>query len=346
MNITLNNLSIELSPNVKLDYLRNDYPNTKWWNEIIFFLEEWASDSKTVNLKSSGSTGEPKFFKINKSMLWISASKTCEYFGLNKNSIGLLCLSANYIAGKMMLVRAMVSGMNLLCVEPSSNPMENLMQEIDFAAMVPMQVKKSIQNTEKLNLIKLLIIGGGQVSTGLLIEMKPYKGFAYETFGMTETLSHIALRKLTPTLEDYFYLMNGVFINQGFNNQMVIDYPELGIYKLKTNDIIELAMGGGFKWIGRTDFIINSGGVKISPEQIEKKISGLLTERYCITGIPNEDLGEMVVLIIEGASFDTTNLLNQIKNLLPSYSCPKKIKFIDIFPETESGKIDRNKITF
>ncbi len=346
MNICLNNINIELTPNIQLDCLQKEFPKAEWWKNIIEFLELWANDSAFVQLKTSGSTGEPKVIEVEKAKLWVSATKTCDFFSLNNTSLGLLCLSANYIAGKMMLVRAMVSGMNLICVEPSGNPTKNLNTTIDFAAMVPMQVKQSLSTTNNLNRIKQLIIGGGQVSSSLISDLSVFRGNAYETFGMTETLSHIALKQLTPNHDNYFIPFNGVYILQGFNNTMVIDFPELGIYKMKTNDIIEINNSTGtFVWKGRSDFIINSGGVKISPEEVEQQIEHLIKQRFCIIGLPNEKLGEEVILVIEGEPYDTTALYIEIKNNLSSYSCPKEIRFIKELPLTESRKIRRKEIS-
>lgn len=345
MKITLNNQHIVLTPNIQLSELRQQNANATWWNSIVDFLEEWTSNKLTITVKTSGSTGEPKVWEIEKVKFWVSATKTCEFFELNNKSTGLLCLSANYIAGKMMLVRALVSGMNLLCVEPKNSPLNYLHEAIDFCAMVPMQVKSCLNEPKKLNQIKNLIIGGGQVDFSLQNQLKAYKGNAYETFGMTETLSHVALRKVSPISENHFSALSGVSILQGYNNTLIIDYPELGIYKLKTNDIIELkGTSGHFIWKGRTDFIINSGGVKISPEEVEKQIAHLIKQRFCIIGLKDEKLGEKVVLALEGEKFNTSILNEELKKYLSPYTCPKEIMFIKEFPLTNNGKIKRKEL--
>lgn len=345
MKITLNHNEIELTSNVSLDYLRKQSSNSTWWNEIISFLEQWANSSPTINIQTSGSTGEPKQYKIEKAKMWVSASKTCDFFKLNSNSTALLCLSANYIAGKMMLVRAMVSGMNLLCIEPCNNPVIELKEDINFAAMVPLQVQQAATTNEKLNNIKNLIIGGGQVSAALVEQLANYNGSAYETFGMTETLSHIALKQLTPINQNYFTPLHGISILQGFDHCLIIDYPELGIYKLKTNDIIELTDSSGkFIWKGRSDFVINSGGVKISPEQVEQQINNFIEPRFCIIGLPDDKLGEKLVLVIEAEAYDTKNLQMNLEETLSSYFLPKEIIFLNEFPTTQSGKIKRKEL--
>lgn len=344
MTITLNNIKIDLQPNCNLSEYLNLHPNAAWWKDIITFLEQWSNDTENITIRTSGSTGDPKEMEVRKPFLWVSASKTCDFFNLTNETVGLLCLSANYIAGKMMLVRAMVSGMNLICIEPTNNPVKHIENTIDFAAMVPMQVTKAMQTPDKLNRIQHLIIGGGQVSSQLVEDLKYFKGYSFETYGMTETLSHIALKELTPNKQESFKVFQGININKGYKNELIIDYPELGIYRLKTNDIVELTSNGGFTWIGRSDFVINSGGVKISPEQIEKQINHLLEQPYCFIGLPDETLGEKLVLIIEGEEFNTKELQLELKGILPPYSIPKEIQFIKELPVTENGKIKRKEI--
>lgn len=346
MKIKLNNHTIDLSPNVNLNEFRRINAGNSWWEDILNFLEQWANEAPTISIKTSGSTGEPKQIRIEKAKMWVSASKTCEFFQLTDKSTGLLCLSANYIAGQMMLVRAMVSGMKLTCIEPTSNPVAELQEKIDFAAMVPMQVQESSLNIQNLNKVQNLLIGGGQVSTNLENKITDYIGKAYESFGMTETLSHIALRQIKPTNSDFFKPLSGISILQGYNNVLILDYPELGIYKLKTNDFIELKdNSGSFKWKGRTDFVINSGGVKISPEEVEKNIAPFINENFCIIGLPDEKLGEKVTLVIEGNPTNTRELINILKKNLSSYSIPKEIKFLAKLPLTETGKIKRKEIS-
>lgn len=345
MKIRLNSLEIDLSPNCKLEALKKENSGAKWWLDIILFLEEWANDSSILTIKTSGSTGVPKEIVVKKAGMWVSATKTCDFFQLNETSTGLLCLSAHYIAGKMMLVRALVSGMNLLCIKPTDNPVQTLNEVIDFTAMVPMQAKQSLKNITQFNHIKNLIIGGGQVPRTLISELKQSSTRVFETFGMTETLSHIALKQLTPEYQNYFTPLNGVYILQGFQKRLVIDFPELGIYKMKTNDIIELVNNSGaFIWKGRSDFIINSGGIKISPEEVEEKIAHLFSQKFFIKGMPDEKLGEKLVLFIEGERFNTSKLNLAIQQSLPSYHSPKEIRFLEKLPLTDSGKIRRKEV--
>lgn len=340
MKIKLNHQLINLKT-ADWNELADLNSNAQWWIDIIIFLKEWSSNSLNIEIKTSGSTGTPKLLSVQKKHMIASAQMTCDYFNLNNKSVGLLCLSANYIAGKMMLVRAIVSGMNLICVPPSKNPVKELRQKIDFAAMVPYQVQYSLETPKKFDLIQNLIIGGGKVSFALVQSLKNHSVNVFETFGMTETLSHIALKEIAPSPKEYFQILNGISIKQGSKNELIIDAEHIGIKDLLTTDIIELKSQNTFKWKGRLDFVINSGGIKISPEEIEEKISHLIAQRYYVIGIPHNQLGKQVVLNIESIPFNTIALKSKLQTTLPSYFCPKEIRFTDKFSETESGKIKR-----
>ncbi|MGD9992612.1 MAG: enolase C-terminal domain-like protein [Salinivirgaceae bacterium] len=320
--------------------VKNSNPSA-WWQRIVEFLENWADDSPTLKIKTSGSTGKPKTIDVKKAHLWVSAKKTCEFFKLHANSTGLLCLSADYIAGQMMLVRALFSGMNLLCLEPAGNPVKNLETTIDFCAMVPLQVKQSLETPEKFKLIKQLIIGGGPVNSLLVNQLKTFPVKVFETFGMTETLSHIALRQVTPPTEKAFTCLSGIRLSVSEKNCLQVSYPEMEINTMETNDVVEIHSENSFTWLGRLDFVINSGGIKIHPESVEKLLESIVHHPFCIVGKPDEKLGEKTVLVIESERFDTANLMKQMKQMLPLYQCPKEIFFIASFPRSESGKIKR-----
>lgn len=345
MQIKLNHHIITLTPGCTLLPYYSDFNGDKWWLDILYFLEQWANNSPVIQLKTSGSTGEPKIIEVEKWKMWASAQKTCIFFNLTENSKALLCLSANYIAGQMMLVRAMVSQMQLICVEPSSNQVKDLTMAVDFSAMVPMQVKESMNSKDKFNLVKQLIIGGGQLPFNVAQQLKNTTVKAFETYGMTETLSHIAVREISPNYEDYFTAFQGVTIGQGAENQLILSCDDLKINRLETNDIIDLKPDNRFKWLGRLDFIINSGGVKLSPENIEAEIRPLLPDNnHIISSLPDERLGEKVILVIEGQAFKTDTLLAKMKEALSPYAVPKEIRFLAEFPLTVSGKIKRKEI--
>lgn len=346
MDILLNHNKITLTPNIQLESLRQQ-DNADWWQHIVDFLEQWANNSPEVDVFTSGSTGKPKKIKLQKTHLWQSASQTCDFFKLNSKTNALLCLPVNYIAGKMMLVRAMVVKMNLICVQPTANPIKNLDEKIDFAAMVPMQVYRGVENVEKFNQIKNLIIGGGKVSDKLIKKLSPFRGKVFETFGMTETISHIAIKQLIPKKETHFTPLKGVKISQSENKTLIIDCPKIGVNKLKTNDIIEFDNKiGTFNWLGRTDFLINSGGIKIIPELIEKKIEKYISSTFLIVGKGDDQFGEKLILIIQQTDKknEVNELMEKIKTVLPPKFLPKEIIFVKEIPLTPSGKINRKKI--
>jgi O-succinylbenzoic acid--CoA ligase len=341
MIIRLNNLSIDLSK-TNWNNLKK-YNNSDWWIDIVDFLQQWTDNSPYVNINTSGSTGTPKTIYVKKTDMKASAQMTNSFFKLSNNTTGLLCLSAKYIAGKMMIVRGLESNMKLICTEPTHNPIKFIDEKIDFTAMVPYQVNESIKDT-KFSLIKNLIIGGGKVQNSLIEKLNNTPVNSFETFGMTETLSHIALKELSPIHKEYFTTLDGVSISQGSNSEMIINAKHLGIKNLKTTDIIELISDKKFIWKGRLDFIINSGGIKINPEEIESKIHHLIPSKFCIIGTPDKKFGEKITLIIENPPFDTVSIKNEMKKILPDYHHPKEIIFLNKFPLTQTGKINISKL--
>ena len=266
-----------------------------------------------------------------------SAVATGEFFKLKENSTALLCLSANYIAGKMMLVRAMTLGWNIYLKPPSSNPINDDIV-YDFAAMVPMQVGNSL---DKLQNIKQLIIGGAPVSQQLQEQLYKVATQCYLTYGMTETCTHIAIKSLDVNAEDVYEVLPNITISQDKRECLVISAPNMSNIDIITNDIVRLISKTQFQWLGRFDGVINSGGVKLFPEQIEKKLSELITNRFFIAGIPDETLGEQVILVIEtDREFELDKKV--LSNLLLKYEIPKAIFFVKRFEETPTGKVHRS----
>ena len=269
---------------------------------------------------------------------------TNEYFALDKNKTALLCLPASYIAGKMMLVRAMVGGFNLICIEPASNPFSNVFVDIDFAAITPHQLQYSLDSLKNKK-VKNIIVGGGQVNSSLETLLAAVTVNFYETYGMTETASHIALRSLNGSgKSDYFTVLQGVSVQQDERGCLVIDAPHLHENKIITNDIVELQTEKSFRWLGRYDSVINSGAVKIHPEQVEKKLEGILSNYYFISSQPDKVLGNKVVLVIESKVF-TMRQIEELKitlqSVLNKYEMPKLILFIPAFVYSESAKLLR-----
>lgn len=316
--------------------------------EVFTFLKEWFDEKNYVTGYTSGSTGTPKEIRLDKDDMRASAALTNTFFGICSESLLLLCLSVSYIAGKMMVVRALEAGADLCVVKAGSHPMQEsnpaiTEMKIDLAAMVPMQVEESLRvPSEKADFryIRQLLIGGAPVSAELEKRLQNIPTLCYATYGMTETVSHIALRKLH--CDSYFALGNVTFSTDE-RGCLIIHAPHLHSRHFVTNDLVELSDEHHFKWLGRFDNVINSGGLKFFPEIIENKISSLLTCRFFITSQPDERLGQRIILLLEGGKQDDVNeLLQNMRKILSAYEMPRAILTCSSFRETTSGKIMRD----
>ncbi len=312
------------------------------------FLLHWIDKEPTIQVKTSGSTGNPKTIVLEKQHMVNSALATGSFFNLKAGDSALLCLSGGYIAGKMMLLRAMVLGLELDLVEPSSTPLLGGTKSYDFCAMVPLQLEHSLS---EINRIKTLIVGGAQISSSLKDKIQNVRTRVYETYGMTETITHIAVKKInldktvsSGGVEKHFKTLPNIRIQKNERNCLVINAPDVNPAPIITNDLVDIISDTEFIWLGRYDNIINSGGVKLIPEQIEGKLSPILKNRFFVIGIPDEHLGQKVVLLIEKENQDP-KLLDKIKSLkiLGKYEVPKDIVFLESFVETVNGKISRKK---
>ena len=315
------------------------------------FLDEWNNDSEYVEVKTSGSTGEPKRMMVEKRRMLNSARITCDFLGLKSGDIALLCMSTDYIAGKMMVVRSIERGLKLISVEPSGHPLANNYQlsivncQLDFAAMVPMQVYNSLQvpeERERLMAIRHLIIGGGAIDDAMEAELRTFPNAVWSTYGMTETLSHIALRRISgPEASEWYIPFPTVKLSTTDEGCLVIDAPEVCADTLTTNDIVELKPDGRFRVMGRKDNVICSGGIKIQIEEVERELKPYVRVPYIISKKKNEKFGEIVVLLTEG---DTDEARAICEEHLPKYHRPKLYQHIDQIPLTETGKPARKKI--
>ncbi|TXI68817.1 AMP-binding protein [uncultured Flavobacterium sp.] len=299
------------------------------------FLLDWLDDKETIQLTTSGTTGTPKVITIKKQSMVHSAIATGNYFNLHPQDKALLCLPARYIAGKMMIVRSMMLGLELDIMVPTSHLDDLLPHKIyDFVAIVPLQAENSL---EKLHQFKKIIIGGAKVSDDLASKLKEIKSDIYETYGMTETITHIAAKKIG---EAFFNILEHVSITTDDRSCLVIDVPSISDEKVVTNDIVTILNANQFKWIGRYDNVINSGGIKLFPEQIEAKLASKISNRFFIIGQPDDILGSRVVLVIEGEQFDIDATLF---DTLEKFEKPKEVLFAPEFVETETKKINRVK---
>ncbi|MDX1653070.1 MAG: AMP-binding protein [Brumimicrobium sp.] len=307
---------------------------------FLEFMESWNNNDDHITQKTSGSTGAPKTIPLSKEKMLASARMTGEFLGLNKCSNALLCISPSYIGGKMMIVRSGLYNLELTVGEVSSNPLLNASEHYDFAAMVPLQVETILnQNPEKLNLIRVLIIGGAPVSNDLANRLKKSTCRAFSTYGMTETLSHVALKDVKKDSEPFRAIGNTTFRTE--HGKLIINCPELGIPELHTNDLVELIDEKSFFWKGRADFVINSGGIKLHPEQIEQKLHSLISPTpFIVGGLPDSKLGEKPVLILESENSGSLTI-DSLRKVLEKFEVPKAIIFTDKLSYTSSGKIDR-----
>ena len=308
------------------------------------FLTEWQNDSPTVLVHTSGSTGQPKPMLVEKRRMEASARITCDFLGLQSGDTALLCMSLDYIAGKMMVVRSLVRGLRLICVEPSGEPLRTVTEPIDFAAMVPMQVWNTLRIPEqrrRLTNIRHLIIGGGAIDDDMAAELRTFPHAVWSTYGMTETLSHIALRRLSgPAASEWYTPFDGVRLSLSDNGCLVIDAPAVHDGILTTNDIAELAPDGRFRILGRLDNIICSGGVKIQAEEVERLLRAHLREPIVISKRKDPKFGEAVVLLTEG---DTDTARQVWSQVLPRYWQPRAYFHVDAIPLTATGKPARRQ---
>ena len=298
------------------------------------FLLDWFDERSYIEMNTSGTTGKPKMIRVDKQAMVNSALATGDFFDLQPGNKVLQCLPVKYIAGKMMFVRGFILGLDMDFVAPSSTPMYNNDTKYDFAAMVPLQAQNSLK---ELHNVKKMIIGGVKVNASLEKQLSKLPIEVYETYGMTETITHIAAKKIG---EKAFTVLPNVTISYNEDNCLVIHAPRISEEVIVTNDIVELVNENQFVFLGRFDNIVNSGGIKLIPEQIEEKLSGRIDTRFFVTGIPDEKLGEKLVLVIEG---EKHSLDESIFDLLDKYERPKEILFVSKFEETGNGKIMRKE---
>ena len=336
---------------MQIDNFKNfPIPNSIYEQKVFDFCEKWLSGQQEFILKTSGSTGEPKPILLTRFQMEASARLTGKTFDLQQGDKALVCLNVDYIAGIMMLVRGMVLGLELTIIEPNSNPLENLEnEEFDFAAFVPLQLQNILQDgnqIEILNKMKSTIVGGAAINEVLEQQIQPLQVPVYSTYGMTETVSHIAIRRLNgENKSNNFQVLEGVTIGVDERNCLNIIADASNNELVQTNDIVEIINEKEFKLIGRFDNIINSGGVKIQLEKVEKVAEKFIqNSRFFAFGINDLALGQKLILVIETEFFPKEkefNLSQKLKENLSKYEIPKQIFIVEKFSETPTGKIDK-----
>ena len=342
------------------------------------FLSEWNNASEFVHVQTSGSTGAPKAMLVEKRRMLASARITCDFLGLRPGDTALLCMSLDYIAGKMMVVRAIERHLHLLTVPPTGHPLSTpalrsasllppsssndspssflLPPSSDilprFTAMVPLQVYNTLQvpeERERLMQVEHLIIGGGAIDEAMETELRQFPNAVWSTYGMTETLSHIALRRISgPEASEWYTPFPSVHLSLSDEGCLIIDAPEVCAEPLITNDIAELSpsphgegRGVVFRILGRKDNVICSGGLKIQAEELERQLRPHMRVPFIISKRPDEKFGEVVVLVTEGSPAEARTVCERI---LPKYHQPKAYLHIDRIPLTETSKPARQKV--
>ncbi|MDR3704982.1 MAG: AMP-binding protein [Paludibacteraceae bacterium] len=313
----------------------------EWEKALWRFILEWYSPRPFIAVYTSGSTGKPKELQVSKEMMRVSAGKTLRFFNLKPSDSALLCLSASYIAGKMMIVRAIVGGLHLYVTEPSSMPLKDFHQQVTFTAMVPMQVFEQLKEPTSFNGIEKLLVGGGAVSSKLSDGLQTCSCAAYESYGMTETVSHVALRCINGEgARQTFVPMTQVSVLLDDRQCLVINAPDLLSEPIITNDRAKLYPDGSFRIVGRIDNVINSGGIKIQPEEVEQQIASFFHLAFAISSVPDSKMGEKLVLVVEEELSDEQ--VSKVNKLLhESYHRVHLYVTLHHFPQTGSHKLDR-----
>jgi O-succinylbenzoic acid--CoA ligase len=349
----------------------NTNPANEYYAKVLKFKALWDSGQELFTIHTSGSTGQPKLIELHRNQMIASARMTAKAFDLQEGDTAFCCLNIDYIAGMMMLVRAFEIGMDLMVVEPSANPflgnekhlyLLNSNRGRNFFAFVPLQIQAILDETpmlgEILNSAKAIIIGGASVNEVVLEKIQKIYRPVYATYGMTETITHIAIKRLNGAeKDDFFNTLDGVDIKLSNDNCLMIKSKAIGNEWITTNDVAEIINGSSFILHGRIDNVINSGGVKIQLEKIEKVGEGILRKLqinalYFVFSLPDEKLGERLVLIVQqgekmplSSATDAMkiDIIKAFKEILPKFEVPKEVFFVEKMIETPTGKIDKIK---
>ena len=317
----------------------------------IQFCNQWLHGKQEFDFLTSGSTGNPKKITFRRDQLEESARLTGQALKLEPGYNALICLDTNFIAGAMMLVRSLVIGMNMILRTPTANPLQEIHEKIDFAAFVPYQIITLLEQSPlELDKLKTVIIGGATLKTEVIDLLQKRSPSFYATYGMTETITHVALQKLNGlNRQDSFQLLPGISASTDDRGCLTLHVPHLGNQAIITNDLVTLLEENKFRWLGRYDRVINSGGVKVQAEKIEGVVDTIfqklkIHKRFFVNGIPDQKFGEQVVLVLEGAKLNPDQeeaLKVQLAQHLNVYEIPKSLFYIDRFRVTLTQKIDR-----
>ncbi len=317
---------------------------TNFEKEIIDFIDQWFDEKDYILVHTSGSTGKPKEIKLSKKAMQLSAERTLQFFDIQSGDSALLALPNRYIAGKMMLVRALIGKMKLIATEPHIK-IKLPEKKIDFAAFIPLQIEYLLNNNTDFKQFKNIIIGGAAIPFDLKERLKNLPARFFATYGMTETITHIALQRLNgKNTQNYFQCLPDIEVYADEKNCLCIKTPYFK-QTIITNDCVEIMAEDKFRLLGRIDNVVNSGGLKIQPEEIETILAGKIKAPFFVAGISDSSLGKKLALFIEGEQ----NIRNEkefkkyMQNLLERNKIPKEIYWIPHFTYTETMKINRKK---
>lgn len=333
---------------------------TSYEAHVLRFGRAWLSGQAAFELQTSGSTGQPKTIRLTRQQMQRSAGLTGQVLGLRAGDRALVCLSVEYIAGMMMLVRGFELGLDLTVIEPRSDPLADFPPEarFEFTALVPLQLHHILRDSPEkqptLDRMRAILIGGAPVGPALHAQLQRVTAPIYHTYGMTETATHIALQRLNgPQADGFFRPLPGVITGLDERGCLTVASPVTGGKTLTTNDLVELRPDGSFRWLGRIDNVINSGGVKVQLEKVETALARCLfeqsgpeqsTRRFCVGALPDERLGQAVVAVVEGEPFSAAveaSIRAGLCQALGPYELPKAFFFTAKLLETPTGKIDR-----
>ena len=307
----------------------------EYLTELGRFLLDWLSDNPEIKLQTSGSTGEPTQLRAPKAMLSASAMTTVKALALQPKQQALLCLPVRHISGKMMLIRALLAGLWIDVIEPTASPMVS--KTYDFTAMTPHQLRTSLDHLDR---FKQIIVGGAPVDDSLRFALKGHASTIYSSYGMTETYSHVALQNLSAGETHYTAVDHVRFSTHG--DALVIHAPHIGIEKLITTDCVDLISSTQFLWKGRSDHVINSGGIKLHPEQIEKALSTIISVPFFVFGKPDKRLGQSLSIVFEGHLPNEIETMVSSLDTLSKYEKPKDYFVLSQFIRS-NGKILRKQ---
>ncbi|MCO5276021.1 MAG: AMP-binding protein [Flavobacteriales bacterium] len=325
------------------------------WSRDLFLLinELMMRGGTSMQAATSGTTGPPKRMRIPRSDLVRSARLTADTFGLQQNDRVLLCLPCAYIAGKMMVVRAMALGLDLHVIDPRGGVLDNLKvpDRFRFTAMVPLQLHRAVQEDRARveQQFQTILLGGGPISAALEEDLQGLRTEVYQSYGSTETVTHVALRRLNgPERSAWYQAIGRVTFSTDGRGCLVVDTPHLSTKRHVTNDLVELHGNSSFHWLGRIDNVILSGGKKIYPEQLEAKTAGIIPFPHYFTAVPDDRLGQAVALVLEteeGAEAVLDELLRSLFNVLSIHEMPRRVAALRAFRRTGSGKVIRHPAT-